>query len=82
MIPYSNLILLVADALCLQRDSVPYLVTIPFPVDYNATLACHKARHNNELPRKRPTSCISRHHNVSHLKYLKIILYTYISFTF
>ncbi|XP_026478541.1 voltage-dependent calcium channel subunit alpha-2/delta-3-like [Ctenocephalides felis] len=68
MIPYSNLILLVADALCLQRDTVPYLVTIPFPVDYNATLACHKAKHNNELPRKRPTSCISRHHNESSIE--------------
>ncbi|EAT48840.1 AAEL000121-PA, partial [Aedes aegypti] len=63
-IPSSNLILLVLDTLCPLPSHVPVLTTWPVEHDYNATLACHKAR-SVELPRRRPLTCINKHANES-----------------
>ncbi|XP_055687320.1 voltage-dependent calcium channel subunit alpha-2/delta-3 isoform X1 [Lutzomyia longipalpis] len=59
-ISYSNLILLVVDTLCPISDPEIKLTILPMDFHYNASLACHKIRFN-DLPRKRPTSCINTH---------------------
>lgn len=63
-IPSSNLLLLVLDTLCPLPTHVPQLSTWPVEHDYNASLACHKAR-SDPLPRRRPLTCINKHANVS-----------------
>ncbi|XP_053666782.1 voltage-dependent calcium channel subunit alpha-2/delta-3 [Anopheles marshallii] len=63
-IPSSNLLLLVLDTLCPLPTHVPQLSTWPVEHDYNASLACHKAR-SDPLPRRRPLTCINKHANES-----------------
>lgn len=59
-ISYSNLILLVVDTLCPISDPEIILTNLPMEFNYNSSLACHKIRFN-DLPRKRPSSCINTH---------------------
>lgn len=62
-IKQSNMILLVVDTLCpIAEQSVP-ITTQPFDITYNTSLMCHK--YFSDMPRKRPISCINKHHNVS-----------------
>lgn len=59
----SNLIFLVFDTLCPFTDPHMQLNTLPFEKVYNSSLACYKSLF--ELTRRRPTSCINQHQNVS-----------------
>ena len=63
-IPSSNLVLLVIDKDCPKTDP-HYKVTLsPYKEEYsNDSLACYRS--TETLQRRRPTSCINRHINVS-----------------
>lgn len=66
LIPSSNLILLVYDALCTRTDPNFKLRITPRDKDYGGeSLPCYR----NTVPqkRRRPTECISQHANVSGL---------------
>lgn len=63
-IPSSNLILLVVENMCLAVDPNYKLTTAPLEQEYsNESLACYRSTIN--LRRRRPSSCINRHVNVS-----------------
>lgn len=56
------MVLVAVDALCPFME-MKKLSVIPNEVGYNGTLACYKV-HSNELPRRRPASCIKQHPKV------------------
>lgn len=58
-ISFSNMVLVAVDTVCPIPETKKLSVT-PTEVRYNNTLACFKV-HSNDLPRKRPTSCIKQH---------------------
>lgn len=69
-IKQSNMILLVLEAICpISEQSIP-MTTQPFDITYNSSLMCHK--YFSDMPRKRPISCINKHHNVSTIIYAQL----------
>lgn len=72
-IPRSNLILLVKDLTCLVADDPHYKITIK-PEQFvlnssnNDPLVCQRTA----LYRRRPSSCISQHQNVSKMSFLQL----------
>lgn len=77
-IPHSNLILLIIDALCPVPDLYYRMSIIPIEQYYGnaSSLACHRAA--RRLNRRRPTSCINQHANVSvHMYFIMICSLTF-----
>ncbi|CAG9814965.1 unnamed protein product [Phaedon cochleariae] len=64
----SNMILLVITKLCREEENNPHAESpVPVEVDYNMSLACYRALHN-DFPRRYYMSCINRHANESEVK--------------
>ncbi|XP_074029619.1 voltage-dependent calcium channel subunit straightjacket isoform X2 [Leptinotarsa decemlineata] len=63
----SNMILLVITKVCWEDKNVVVDSPDPIEVDYNMTLACFRAAHN-DFPRRHYMSCINKHANESEIK--------------
>ncbi|KAG5878484.1 hypothetical protein JTB14_003170 [Gonioctena quinquepunctata] len=63
----SNMILLVITKVCWEDKNMVVESPDPVEVDYNMTLACYRAAHN-DFPRRHYMSCINKHANESEIK--------------
>lgn len=65
----SNMILLVVNSVCWEKENTMAKMPDPVEVDYNMSLACYRALFNN-FTRRHYMSCINRNVNVSLLNIL------------